>query len=457
MILVGSSIAILFIILVVILLVKKLNPHAVLLFSGVFMLCIARALHFKMPVLVTSTGLGFFDNFVYIKDSLSEINAGVGLMIMVISGFVAFSDKIGASDALVYCAMKPLSFLKKYPYIIASLIIPIGQLLFVCIPSAAGLGLLLMASIFPIMVNLGVSRLSAVSVITACTAFGMGPASVITARSVKIIEVSAISHFFDAQLPLMLPLSLTLMISYYFVNKHYDKKNKEQDIQIAKTEDLKLKVPLFYAIIPVLPLILLFTFSESFHFFGNSIKLDTTTVMIMCLFIGLLFELGRTRDIRAVFQLLKIFFDGMGNIFKSVVTLIIAAEIFSKGLISLMFIDGLVSSSQILGLGGIGISIVMTLMIFFASILMGSGNAAFFSFGPLVPALSKTLGINATFMILPMEFSASIGRTLSPISGTVLATAEIAKVTPFEIVKRNAIPFGITMIVMIIIHYTNII
>ena len=188
MILVGSSIAILFIILVVILLVKKLNPHAVLLFSGVFMLCIARVLHFKMPALVTSTGLGFFDNFVYIKDSLSEINAGVGLMIMVISGFVAFSDKIGASDALVYSAMKPLSFLKKYPYIIASLIIPIGQLLFVCIPSAAGLGLLLMASIFPIMVNLGVSRLSAVSVITACTAFGMGPASVITASSVKIIE-----------------------------------------------------------------------------------------------------------------------------------------------------------------------------------------------------------------------------------------------------------------------------
>lgn len=453
MILTGSLISIIFIVIVARLLLKKVYPHAVLLFSGLIMLSIAYMLGFQMPFIQESTNSGFFDLFEYIKFAFSETNAGVGLMIMAIGGFVAFIDKIGASDALVYLALKPLSFFKKYPYVLASLVIPIGQFLFICIPSAAGLGLLLMASVFPIMVNLGVSRLSAVSVITACTAFGVGPASVITASSVKIIETDSVSHFFESQIPLMLPLTFTLMIVYFVVNKYFDKKNKNTEEIVLEEKEIELKVPLIYAIIPILPLIILLLFSDIFAIFDPPINLGTTTVMIFCVIVGLIFELIRTRDIKVVFQNLQLFFNGMGNIFKSVVTLIIAADIFAKGLISLMFIDGLIDSSQMLGLGSIGISIVMTLMIFMASILMGSGNAAFFAFGSLVPKITTSLGVSTTSMILPMEYAASMGRTVSPISGVLLATSEIAKVSPFDIAKRNAIPFICAMIVMLITHF----
>ena len=106
----------------------------------------------------------------------------------------------------------------------------------------------------------------------------------------------------------------------------------------------------------------------------------------------------------------------MGNIFKSVVTLIIAADIFAKGLISLGFINGLVDVSQNVGLGAIGIGIVMTIMIFLASMLMGSGNASFFAFGPLVPNIATKLGADATSIILPMNLAASMGRTVSPVA-----------------------------------------
>ena len=57
---------------------------------------------------------------------------------------------------------------------------------------------------------------------------------------------------------------------------------------------------------------------------------------------------------------------GMGNIFKTVVTLIITADIFAKGLISLGFIDGLLNASQSLGFGVVGIGVIMTVMIFLA-------------------------------------------------------------------------------------------
>ena len=182
------------------LLLKKYNPHAVLLVSGLLMLIIAQVLNYNLPLLKDPTGFSGFDLFRYIKESFSKTNAGVGLMIMAIGGFVAYIDKIGASDVLVHVASKPLTFLKSKPYVAASLVIPIGQLLFVAIPSAAGLGLLLMASMFPILINIGVSRLSAVSVITATTAFGIGPASAITASATSIAGIDTIVFFLNDQI-----------------------------------------------------------------------------------------------------------------------------------------------------------------------------------------------------------------------------------------------------------------
>jgi DcuC family C4-dicarboxylate transporter len=143
----------------------------------------------------------------------------------------------------------------------------------------------------------------------------------------------------------------------------------------------------------------------------------------------------------------------MGNIFKTVVTLIITADIFAKGLISLGFIDGLLDLTQNLGFGIVGIGIVMTIMIFLASMLMGSGNASFFAFGPLVPKIANKLGVESVSIILPMQLSASMGRTVSPIAGVIIATAEIAKVSTIAIVKRNIIPLVVALIVMLMYHF----
>jgi len=447
----GAIISLLVIVVAGRLLLKKYNPHAVLLVSGMLMLIIAQVLNYNLPILKDPTGYSGFNLFRYIKESFSKTNAGVGLMIMAIGGFVAYIDKIGASNALVYVAMKPLKFFKKRPYIAASVVIPIGQLLFTAIPSAAGLGLLLMASMFPILVNLGVSRLSAVSVITATTAFGIGPASAITASATNIAGIDTILFFLNYQIPLLWPLSTVMMITYYFVNRYYDKKNGfEKEIE---AKEIELIAPIIYALIPVLPIILLIVFSKTFNFFSVPISLDTTTAMFISLFVALICELFKTKNIKTVFDSLKTFWNGMGNIFKTVVTLIITADIFAKGLISLGFIDGLLDLAQNIGLGAIGIGVVMTVMIFLASMLMGSGNASFFAFGPLVPKIANKLGVESTSIILPMQLSASMGRTVSPIAGVIIATAEIAKVSTIAIVKRNIIPLLVALVVMLTYHF----
>lgn len=449
---IGPILSLLFIAVVARLLLKKYHPHAVLLFAGLLMLMVSIFLKRDLPQLTLPTGFTGFDLFRFIKESFSDTNAGVGLMIMAIGGFVAYIDKIGASRALVHIAMKPLALFKSRPYLAASLVIPIGQILFVAIPSAAGLSLLLMASLFPILTNLGVSKLSAASVITATTAFGMGPASAITASASSIIEMEAVTYFVNHQILLVLPLSISMMITYYFVNRYYDKKNNHDHSKNNETKQA-VGAPIIYAIIPVLPIILLIVFSEMFNFFATPITLDTTTAMIISLFIALLFELIRTRNLKEVFESLKIFWNGMGNIFKTVVTLIIAADIFAKGLISLGFIDGLLIVTQNLGLNAVGISIVMAIMIFLASMLMGSGNASFFAFGPLVPKIAAKLGVDSTSMILPMQLSASMGRTVSPVAGVIIAVSEIAGVSTLQIVKRNFIPLVVALIIMLTYHF----
>ena len=446
-------ISLLFIIITARLLLKKVNPHAVLLISGLLMISLAMLLKYDLPHLKEPTGFSGFDLFRYIKESFSKTNAKVGLMIMTIGGFVSYIDHIGASNSLVYIAMKPLKLFKKYPYIAASLVIPIGQFLFVAIPSAAGLSLLLMASLYPILVNLGVSKVSAVSVITASTAFGMGPASAITASATTIIGMNVVEFFIKYQIPIMLPMSLSMMITYYFVNRYFDKKNGEFKNSKNKEVEKKLSAPIYYGIIPIMPIILLIVFSKIFNLTNPPITLDTTTAMFISLFIALLMELIRKRNFKVVFESLKIFWNGMGDIFKSVVTLIITADIFSKGLISLGFIDGLIEMSQGLGFGFIGIGITMTVMIFVASMLMGSGNASFFSFGPLIPKIASKLGIDSLNMILPMQMAASMGRTVSPVAGVIIATAGIAKISTFSIVKRNLIPLFVALLLMLLTHY----
>lgn len=448
----GPILSLVFIVVVARLLLKKYHPHAVLLIAGLGMLLISLFLKSEFPIIKKPTGFSGFDLFALIKESFSETNAGVGLMIMAIGGFVAYIDKIGASNALVYVAMKPLKLFKKYPYIATSLVIPIGQTLFVAIPSAAGLSLLLMASLFPILVNLGVSRISAASVITGTTAFGLGPASAITASASSIIGIESVNYFVNHQISLVIPLSISMMITYYFINKHFDKKNGFKKPTIS-SENQKIEVPLIYAIIPILPIILLILFSELFTLFSFPIKLDTTTAMIISLFVALLFELIRTKNLKEVLDSMKIFWNGMGNIFKTVVTLIIAADIFAQGLISLGFIDGLISLTQNFGFNATGIGIVMAVMIYLASILMGSGNASFFAFGPLVPKIAKTLGVESTTMILPMQFSASMGRTVSPVAGIIIAVSEIAGVSTLQIVRRNIIPLTVALITMLVIHF----
>jgi len=450
----GFILCIAVITLTAILLYKRFNPQGVLIFAGLFMISLAAAMGLNPIAVSKPSGSVVFDIIQEIDDGFVSNVTRIGLMIMTIGGYVAFMNKIKATDSLVYIAIKPLGFFRKYPYLASVIAIPIGQLLFMTIPSAAGLGLLLVASFYPVLVSLGCSKLTALSAIAAATIFDQGPGSANTAMAASLIGKSNMEYFVSDQLPLVIPTTVVVMILYYFSNRYFDKRDLKADREAVVTDPGQTKkpdVPLIYAILPMLPLLLLVIFSDYVGLVD--IHLSTTVAMLFSLIISIFFVMIYKRNFRNVMDMLDSFWKGMGTVFSTVVTLIVAAEIFSKGLIGLGFIDTLVSGSTHLGFSGAAISIFITILVFLAAMLMGSGNAAFFSFGPLIPDIAGRLGMTAPEMILPMQLSASMGRATSPIAGVIVAIAGVAGVSPVELAKRNMPPLIGGLIALLLFHF----
>lgn len=184
-------------------------------------------------------------------------------------------------------------------------------------------------------------------------------------------------------------------------------------------------------------------------FLVTSIKLDVPTAMIFSLAIAMVCECVR-HPIKKVFDEAMSFFDTMGTQFARVVSLVVAGEIFAQGLIATGSVDYLIDFTKSLGLSGIAIMVVMTVFITVISVVMGSGNAPFFAFAPLVPDFAKEFGVSTVSLILPMQFATSLGRTVSPITAVIIAVAGASGISPFEIIRRTAIPMmGALLVTMV--------
>lgn len=435
---------------------RKLNPQGILITAGLAM-CIISLVAMGNPIeLKSPTGNCGFDIVKLIDETFVSNISRAGLMIMTIGGYVAFMNHIEATQTLVHLSMRPLAFMKKCPMLAAVLTIPIGQMLFITTPSATGLGLLLVASIYPILTSLGVSRLTALSMIAATTLFDQGPGSANTALAAQLIGINNVEYFITHQLPLVIPTSLIVMITFCVSNWYFDRHSTEGEEECIDVKTISTTAPAFYALFPILPLILLVVFSPYVGLVNPPIKLDTTTAMFASLFIVMVIHLIRIRHLRQVYESIAAFWKGMGNVFGKVVTLIVASEIFSKGLIQLHFIDNLIQLSTSAGFTELAIVIVFTLIIYGAAVLMGSGNAAFFSFGPLMPGIASQLGIPTYVMVLPCQLASSMGRSASPIAGVIVAIAGVAGASPIDLAKRNLIPLTLSVMFLIAYHMLSL-
>ena len=94
--------------------------------------------------------------------------------------------------------------------------------------------------------------------------------------------------------------------------------------------------------------------------------------------------------------------------------------------------------------------LVLVILTMLAAMTTGSGNAPFYAFVEMIPKLAHSSGINPAYLSIPMLQASNLGRTISPVSGVVVAVAGMAKISPFEVVKRTSVPviFGLLIVII---------
>lgn len=144
--------------------IKGYSATGVLMVGGLLLLGIS-ALMGKtlLPSGAASTGWRATDMIEYVKILLMSRGGDLGMMIMMLCGFAAYMTHIGANDVVVKLASRPLQMINS-PYLLMVAAYFVACLMSLAVSSATGLGVLLMATLFPLMVNVGISRGAAAAI-----------------------------------------------------------------------------------------------------------------------------------------------------------------------------------------------------------------------------------------------------------------------------------------------------
>ena len=437
------------------LIIKNYQPQTVLLVAGLVLLGLTALLFPDQSILYQKTksmGWKGFDIFAFVKESLATQISGIGLIIMASAAFADYMDHIGATGAMVKVCIRPLKLIKA-PYAILAVGYILGQCLHIAIPSAAGLAMLLLATFFPMLVSLGVSKPAAAAMIGLCSFMDLGPAVGTANLAAKTSGMSAAVYFVHHQIPVVVWVVGVVAILIFFTARYYDRNIVIASVQpqTAKTDgETPVVTPGIYAVLPLIPIVLVLVFSPLLI---EKVSMDVVTAMILGSLVGMVCELVTKRDVKQTFKGFQVFFNSIGATFASVVSLLVCADIFAQGLQAIGAVNYMIDSVHNAGFGVNLMAIVMTLMVGATAAITGSGVAAFFAFSGLAPTIATKFGVSAVTMVLPMQLMAGMGRAISPVAGVIIAVSKPGECSTFEIVRRTMIPSLGGMATMLLLNY----
>ncbi|EAI9065009.1 TRAP transporter large permease subunit [Campylobacter lari] len=416
---------------------NKYNPIFTFFLSGIVILIII-SLTTGESVLKQSLGNPVFDVFGFVTQTFKTNLAGVGLIIMSVAGFAAYMKHINASAKLAFVANKPLGKIKN-KYLVLSGTFVVGMALKIVISSYTGLLLLLLASIYPVLITIGIRPITAVSVLS-LIALDYGPKD---GNSINLADMVGIENvvamFFEYQIYPVIAYVVVIALLIPFYYSYMDKKDLAKGV-VDNIEHMEIKnpnCPLFYIFLPWLPIVFLFC-AYFANLYGYKVKLDVVSANFLSISLVFILEYVRHKDAKKLADDLMVILKAMAEIFVSVVCIIIAASIFAESIKALKGIEHLALAVSSMGASAVLLTIiVLSFIVYFASVIMGSGIAAFNAFGRLAPDIAQKLGINPVSLALPLEIASCLGRAASPISGGILALAGFAKLDPIAIVKRS--------------------
>ena len=296
---------------------KKYNPIFVFFLSGIILLIFAFYITGtpipKAPSREHASFLNILlDSYAFITATFKSQLSGVGLIIMSVAGFAAYMKHINASAKLAFLANKPLGKIKN-KYLILSGTFVVGMALKIVISSYAGLLLLLLACIYPVLISLKIRPITAVCVLS-LIALDYGPKDGNSINMADMVGQSdnVVGLFLNYQIYSVIAyvVVIAILIPFYFA--WIDKRDKEKGVlndEVEIPQIIDPKCPTFYILFPWLPVVFLFTA----YFF--TIKLDVVTANFVSISLVFLVEFARHRNARKLGEDMMVILKAMAEIF----------------------------------------------------------------------------------------------------------------------------------------------
>lgn len=434
------------------LIVKNYHPALSLIIGALVLLACAWMLGHPIYPAGEGTGFGLFDIFLKFKDTIIAQVSSAGIVIMILFGYSGYMNAIGANQMAVNFLVKPLMKIKR-----KSLFVPvvflIGNLMSLVVPSASSLAIILMSILYPMLASMGISSLTAAGVIAMTATIMPTPLGADNVIAANTLGYDVLNYVvWNAKISL--PSLLIIAVAQYFWQKYCDKKEGEAAYVSLNEEGLskqkEFDVPKFYAILPILPLLLIVGVGIA-GMFIKGITMDIFVLTFISFFIAVLVETLRLKSFKKVQDKAVEMFKGMGQGFSQVVMLVVGGSLFTSAIQTLGIIDSIMASVEASSSAGIVTTLIFSGATTLFGILSGGGLAMFYAVIELIPGIAEKAGIDGILISLPMQMIANLTRTISPVAAVVMIVASTVGVSPIRILKRTSVPTIIGIISVIVL------
>ncbi|MGM0331678.1 C4-dicarboxylate transporter DcuC [Enterococcus sp. AZ050] len=434
------------------LIVKNYHPALSLIIGALVLLACAWMLGHPIYPAGEGTGFGLFDIFLKFKDTIIAQVSSAGIVIMILFGYSGYMNAIGANQMAVNFLVKPLMKIKR-----KSLFVPvvflIGNLMSLVVPSASSLAIILMSILYPMLASMGISSLTAAGVIAMTATIMPTPLGADNVIAANTLGYDVLNYVvWNAKISL--PSLLIIAVAQYFWQKYCDKKEGEAAYVSLNEEGLskqkEFDVPKFYAILPILPLLLIVGVGIA-GMFIKGITMDIFVLTFISFFIAVLVETLRLNSFKKVQDTAVEMFKGMGQGFSQVVMLVVGGSLFTSAIQTLGIIDSIMASVEASSSAGIVTTLIFSGATTLFGILSGGGLAMFYAVIELIPGIAEKAGIDGILISLPMQMIANLTRTISPVAAVVMIVASTVGVSPIRILKRTSVPTIIGIISVIVL------
>ncbi|EGO6529844.1 C4-dicarboxylate transporter DcuC [Enterococcus faecalis] len=434
------------------LIVKNYHPALSLIIGALVLLACAWMLGHPIYPAGEGTGFGLFDIFLKFKDTIIAQVSSAGIVIMILFGYSGYMNAIGANQMAVNFLVKPLMKIKR-----KSLFVPvvflIGNLMSLVVPSASSLAIILMSILYPMLASMGISSLTAAGVIAMTATIMPTPLGADNVIAANTLGYDVLNYVvWNAKISL--PSLLIIAVAQYFWQKYCDKKESEAAYVSLNEEGLskqkEFDVPKFYAILPILPLLLIVGVGIA-GMFVKGITMDIFVLTFISFFIAVLVETLRLKSFKKVQDTAVEMFKGMGQGFSQVVMLVVGGSLFTSAIQTLGIIDSIMASVEASSSAGIVTTLIFSGATTLFGILSGGGLAMFYAVIELIPGIAEKAGIDGILISLPMQMIANLTRTISPVAAVVMIVASTVGVSPIRILKRTSVPTIIGIISVIVL------